>query len=147
VAFALATSLSRHRCTERTGVHEPPRRTHRRYERTVASASILNQAARWNLTECTTQIDLVVVPTDRQSLPVGWLTDDDLRRFAVDGYLVVRDAVPEALLAAADAEIDGLIETVTPHEGDLGPGQNAWFPRAVVCREATTCSNCHPPST
>src|SRR5437588_398343 len=32
-----------------------------------------------------------------QCLPVGWLTDDDLRQFAVDGYLalVVRDVVPE----------------------------------------------------
>ena len=37
---------------------------------------------------------------------MGWLTDDDLRQFAVDGYLalVVRDVVPELLLAAADAE-------------------------------------------
>jgi hypothetical protein len=59
---------------------------------------------------------------------VRWLTDDDVQQFAVDGFLIVRDVVPEALLAAADAEIDGLIEMVTPHEGDLGPGQNAWFP-------------------
>jgi hypothetical protein len=60
---------------------------------------------------------------------MGRLTDDDLRRFAVDGYLVVPDAVPEALLAAADAEIDELIRAVAPHEGDDGPGQHAWFPR------------------
>lgn len=67
-------------------------------------------------------------PTGKQHLRVGWLTDDDVRQFAVDGYLILRNVVPEALLAAADAEIDGLIEEVTPHEGDRGPGQIAWFP-------------------
>src|SRR4051812_47115496 len=44
-------------------------------------------------------------PATKQCLPVGWLTDDDIRHFAVEGYLVVRDVVPQALLAAADAEI------------------------------------------
>jgi ectoine hydroxylase-related dioxygenase (phytanoyl-CoA dioxygenase family) len=56
------------------------------------------------------------------------LTDDDLRQFAAGGYLVVRDVVPESLLTAADAEIDGLTDTDPPHEGNGGPGQNAWFP-------------------
>jgi hypothetical protein len=56
------------------------------------------------------------------------LTDTDLRRFARDGYIVVPDAVPEPLLAAADAEIDLLIDKVAPNEGTGGPGQNAWFP-------------------
>ena len=58
---------------------------------------------------------------------VGWLTGDDLRRFAIDGYLVVPDVVPEALLGPADAEIDELIDEVAPDEGDGGPGQSAWF--------------------
>jgi hypothetical protein len=53
---------------------------------------------------------------------MGWLTDDDLRRFAVDGYLVVQHVVPESLLGPADAEIDELIAEVEPHEGDRGPG-------------------------
>jgi len=59
---------------------------------------------------------------------VAWLTDDDLRRFAADGYLVVRDVVGEALLGPADAEIDELVADAPPHEGDRGPGQSAWFP-------------------
>jgi ectoine hydroxylase-related dioxygenase (phytanoyl-CoA dioxygenase family) len=59
---------------------------------------------------------------------MGWLTEDDLRRFAVDGYLVVQHVVPESLLGPADAEIDELIAEVEPHEGDRGPGQSAWFP-------------------
>jgi hypothetical protein len=42
---------------------------------------------------------------------MGLLTDDDLRQFATDGYLVVRNVVSESLLAAADAEIDEIFET------------------------------------
>lgn len=60
---------------------------------------------------------------------MGRLTDDDLRRFARDGYLVVPNVVAEPLLAAADDEIDGLIAAVAPHEGTGGPGANLWFPR------------------
>lgn len=56
------------------------------------------------------------------------LSVDDLLRFARDGYIVVPDVVPEALLAAADVEIDGLIESVPPHDGNRGPGPNLWFP-------------------
>lgn len=64
-----------------------------------------------------------------------WLTPDDLRRFAVDGYLTVPGVVPEALLAAADAEIDELVERDPPLEGGDGPGQRAWFmPRARLAR-------------
>lgn len=55
------------------------------------------------------------------------LTDEQLRQFASDGYLLVRNVVPEPLLAAADAEIDRFIADVAPDEGDRGPGQNAWF--------------------
>jgi hypothetical protein len=56
---------------------------------------------------------------------VAWLTDDDLRRFAADGYLVVRNVVPDALLDLADAEIDDLIDTTPPHEDDRGPARFA----------------------
>jgi hypothetical protein len=73
-----------------------------------------------------------------QDRPMGWLTDDDLRQFADDGYVVVPGVVPEPLLAGADTEIDGLIREVAPHEGDGGPGQNAWFPprsRLPRCEE------------
>lgn len=63
------------------------------------------------------------------------LTDDDLRRFATDGFLVLRDVVPESLLAAADAEIDGLISEIAPDEGGAGPGQRAWCaPRSRLPR-------------
>jgi ectoine hydroxylase-related dioxygenase (phytanoyl-CoA dioxygenase family) len=63
------------------------------------------------------------------------LTDADLCRFARDGYLVVSGAVPEPLLAAADAEIGLLIDEVAPQEGTGGPGQNAWFqPRVRLPR-------------
>lgn len=56
------------------------------------------------------------------------LTDEDLRTFAAQGFLVIGDVVPEPLLAAADLEIDGLIEAMDPHEGNRGPGPNLWFP-------------------
>lgn len=56
------------------------------------------------------------------------LSDGDLRAFAADGYLVIADVVAEPLLAAADAEIDHLIESVVPDQGDQGPGPNLWFP-------------------
>ncbi|MGH9272720.1 MAG: phytanoyl-CoA dioxygenase family protein [Ilumatobacteraceae bacterium] len=59
---------------------------------------------------------------------MGWLERDDLRRFAADGFLVVRDVVTGNLLDRADAEIDDLIDDVAPQEGESGPGQNAWFP-------------------
>jgi hypothetical protein len=58
---------------------------------------------------------------------VSLLTDSQLRQFGCDGYLVVPGVVPEPLLAAADVEIDGLIEVATPTEGDRGPGANLWF--------------------
>jgi hypothetical protein len=61
---------------------------------------------------------------------MGRLTDDDLRLFASDGYLLLPGIVPERLLAAADAEIDLLIAEVAPDEGDRRPGQNAWFSRS-----------------
>jgi Phytanoyl-CoA dioxygenase (PhyH) len=59
---------------------------------------------------------------------VGRLSDDDFRRFARDGYLVVPEVVPEPLLQAADVEIDRLLDEVAPNEGTGGPGPNLWFP-------------------
>ncbi len=59
---------------------------------------------------------------------MGHLSDDDLRTFAREGYVVVPGVVPEPLLAAADREIDGLIGEVAPVEGAGGPGPNLWFP-------------------
>jgi hypothetical protein len=59
---------------------------------------------------------------------VKWLSESDLRRFAIDGYLVIPRVVDEALLEAADAEIDQVIGELKPHEGHGGPGANLWFP-------------------
>lgn len=56
------------------------------------------------------------------------LTDADLRRFARDGYLVIPYVVSEPLLAAADTEVDALLDEVEPNEGTGGPGPNLWFP-------------------
>lgn len=68
--------------------------------------------------------------------PMGLLTDDSLRQFAADGYLLLPGLVSETLLAEADAEVDNLIATTSPTgEGDLGPGVNAWFqPQAELPR-------------
>ena len=59
---------------------------------------------------------------------------------------MIHDVVDESLLAAADAEIDRLIDEVSPQEGDGGPGPNLWFQRrrrlpwceAVLRRSAAT---------
>src|SRR5262249_23071778 len=59
---------------------------------------------------------------------MAWLTKDNLRQFASDGYLVLRNVVSEQRLAAADYEIDRLIAATARDEGDGGPGQSAWFP-------------------
>lgn len=53
--------------------------------------------------------------------------DDGLHRFAECGFVVVTGVVSESLLKAADDEIDALLAVTPPHEGDGGPGQNAWF--------------------
>ncbi len=42
------------------------------------------------------------------------LTTEQFRRFAIDGYIVVRDAIPEDLLLAVDHEIDRAIATDPP---------------------------------
>src|SRR5215213_3223764 len=55
------------------------------------------------------------------------LSGAELRRFAMGGYLVLPHVVDEALLAAADREIDHVVTEVAPQEGDGGPGPNLWF--------------------
>jgi hypothetical protein len=60
--------------------------------------------------------------------PVAWLDDDDLGRFADAGYLLVRGVVSEDLLALADDEVDRLIRTTAPEDGDASrPGAHGWF--------------------
>lgn len=53
--------------------------------------------------------------------------DGALHRFAETGFVVLTGIVSESLLKAADDEIDALVADTHPHEGDGGPGQNAWF--------------------
>jgi len=64
---------------------------------------------------------------------VAAIGPDELERFGREGYLVLRGVVPEDLLAAADSEIDRVLEEVAPNEGDRGPGANLWFlPRSQL---------------
>jgi hypothetical protein len=42
------------------------------------------------------------------------MPDEQYRQFAADGYLVLRGAIREDLLAAADAEIDAVIASDPP---------------------------------
>ncbi len=58
---------------------------------------------------------------------MGRLSDDELRRFGEEGYLIVRGVVPEHLLHAVDDEVDELVGAVPPDEGSGGPGANLWF--------------------
>jgi ectoine hydroxylase-related dioxygenase (phytanoyl-CoA dioxygenase family) len=69
-------------------------------------------------------------PNARKGRPLhmAWLTNDHLRQFASDGYLVLRDVVDESLLAAADAEIDVFLAETALDESDRAPGQHAWVP-------------------
>jgi len=60
------------------------------------------------------------------------LSDDDLRTFGRDGWLLVPGVVDEELLAAADVEIDELLRTREPNmdggdvkDGDA-PGRHGW---------------------
>ncbi len=71
------------------------------------------------------------------------LSGDDLARFARTGYLVVPGVVSEALLAAADDEVHGLVVSTSPQQGDGGPGPNLWFPpvsRLPRCDDALRLS-------
>jgi ectoine hydroxylase-related dioxygenase (phytanoyl-CoA dioxygenase family) len=49
------------------------------------------------------------------------LTNEQRRQFAVDGYVVVPGVVDEALLVAADAEIDALVADAPAPPGTVGP--------------------------
>lgn len=72
------------------------------------------------------------------------MTDEDLRRFARDGFLLVPNVVPEQLLARADAEIDVFIAETPPVDGDASTsGQHGWFPpcsRLPRCDDALQLS-------
>src|SRR3546814_8059332 len=48
------------------------------------------------------------------------LDDEQLRHFASEGYVVVPGVVDEALLDAADAEVDGLVTEAPAPEGTVG---------------------------
>jgi hypothetical protein len=75
---------------------------------------------------------------------VAWLTEDDLRRFGADGYILVPGVVPEKLLIAVDAEVDHLVEETAPVDGEASqPGQHGWFPARRLlprCEEALRLS-------
>ena len=69
----------------------------------------------------------------------------DLDAFRRDGYVVLRDVVPEPLLAAADAEIDHLLATDPPPADRTGA--HHWFlPPASIpaCERALTVSPAWP---
>jgi hypothetical protein len=53
------------------------------------------------------------------------LSDDELRRFGTDGYLVVRGVVPHAVLAELDREVDALVAAAPPPPGKVG--FHHWF--------------------
>lgn len=53
------------------------------------------------------------------------LSDDQLRQFGEEGYLVVRGVVPEELLGEIDNEIDALLVTDPPPEDTVG--KHFWF--------------------
>ena len=64
------------------------------------------------------------------------LTDEQLRRFGEDGYLVVPGVVPEDLLVSVDQEIDGLVAADPPPAGTVGG--HGWFlpPTRLVAADA-----------
>ena len=49
------------------------------------------------------------------------LSDEQRRRFAADGFVLVPGVVDEALLRAADAEVDALLAATPPPVGTVGP--------------------------
>src|SRR5215475_3527473 len=48
------------------------------------------------------------------------LSESELREFGIDGYVVVRDVIPPAILAAASTAIDLLVDEQPPPEGHVG---------------------------
>jgi ectoine hydroxylase-related dioxygenase (phytanoyl-CoA dioxygenase family) len=67
---------------------------------------------------------------------VSVLSDDDLRTFGKDGYVVVPGVVGEDLMAAADDEIDDFIASIEPNmdggetPDGTAPGRHGWSPPA-----------------
>ena len=48
------------------------------------------------------------------------LSEPELREFGIRGYVVVRDVIPPAILAAASTAIDHLVNEQPPPEGHVG---------------------------
>jgi hypothetical protein len=48
------------------------------------------------------------------------LSEPELREFGIHGYVVVRDVIPPAILAAASSAIDRLVDEQPPPEGLVG---------------------------
>ena len=49
------------------------------------------------------------------------LSEPELREFGICGYIMVRDVIPPAILAAASTAIDRLVDEQPPPEGHAGP--------------------------
>src|SRR5882672_12539938 len=48
------------------------------------------------------------------------LSEPELREFGIHGYVVIRDVIPPAILAAASTTIDHLVDEQPPPEGHVG---------------------------
>jgi hypothetical protein len=48
------------------------------------------------------------------------LSESELREFGIRGYLILRNVIPQAILAAASTAIDRLIDEQPPSEGHVG---------------------------
>jgi ectoine hydroxylase-related dioxygenase (phytanoyl-CoA dioxygenase family) len=64
------------------------------------------------------------------------LSDDQLARFAIDGYLHLPSVIDEELLAAVDAEIDGLVAEKPPPPGAVASHRHYQRPERVPAAEA-----------
>ncbi len=64
------------------------------------------------------------------------LTDDHLRQFAADGYVLLPGVVDESFLSAADDEIDDLIARNPPPEGTTGH-HSYWPTSGLLACDAT----------
>src|SRR6185503_15001795 len=53
--------------------------------------------------------------------PMLKLSEPELREFGIRGYIMVRDVIPPAILAAASTAIDRLVDEQPPPEGHAGP--------------------------
>jgi hypothetical protein len=53
-------------------------------------------------------------------LPMWKLSEPELREFGIHGYVVVRDVIPPAILAAASRAIERLVDEQPPPEGHVG---------------------------